>query len=98
MTDRLTVGSTSAAMDGGLTAIVEVSEVLAEADVAHQSRLIGGVTVLLHQRRLNVDLPLRTTGDADFGVLPYLLRDRTLIDAIEARGYRKVLGNRWERP
>lgn len=63
-----------------------------------QSRLIGGVTVLLHQQRLGVDLPLRATGDADFGVPPVLLREPDLVAAIEARGYTKVAGSRWERP
>ena len=35
------------------------------------SCLIGGVSVLLHQQRLSIDLPLRATGDADFGLPPY---------------------------
>jgi hypothetical protein len=73
-------------------------EVLANADMLQHSRLIGGVTVLLHQQRLGVDLPLRSTGDADFGVPPYLLREPDLVAAIEAHGYKKVAGNRWERP
>lgn len=47
---------------------------------------------------VSIDLPLRATGDADFGLTPYLLRDPELVEAIEERGYRKVLGNRWERP
>ena len=85
-------------MDGGLTAIAEISDVLAALGKLDNSRLIGGVSVLLHQQRLSIDLPLRATGDADFGLLPYLLRDPELVDAIEERGYRKVLGNRWERP
>ena len=54
--------------------------------------------MLLHQQHLSIDLPLRATGDADFGLPPYLLRDPELVTAIEGRGYRKVLGNRWERP
>ncbi len=98
MTDRLVLGSLSGAMDGGLTAIAEVAEILARSGMLEQSRLIGGVTVFLHQQRLGVDLPLRATGDADFGVPPFLLREPDLVAAIEARGYRKVAGNRWERP
>jgi hypothetical protein len=97
MTNRLVLASLSGAMDGGLTAIAEVADILARAGMLEQSRLIGGVTVLLHQQRLNIDLPLRATGDADFGVPPYLLRDPDLVGAIEARGYKKVAGNRWER-
>lgn len=98
MNQRLVLASLSAAMDGGLTAIAEVSEILAAADLLERSRLIGGVTVLLHQQRLGVDLPLRATGDADFGMPPYVLRDPDLVAEIEARGYAKVAGNRWERP
>lgn len=98
MTDRLVLGSLSGAMDGGLTAIAEVAEILRNADMLEHSRLIGGVTVLLHQQRLGVNLPLRATGDADFGVPPYLLREPALVVSIEARGYKKVAGDRWERP
>lgn len=53
---------------------------------------------MLHIQRLGLDLPLRATGDADFGVAPYLLKEPTLVPAIEAVGYKKVAGNRWERP
>lgn len=98
MTDRLVLASMSGAMDGGLTAIAEVAEILADSNMLEQIRLIGGVTVLLHQQRLGVNLPLRATGDADFGVPPFLLREPDLVAAIEARGYQKVAGNRWERP
>jgi hypothetical protein len=97
MTKGIVLASLSGAMDGGLTAIAEVAEILANADMLEHTRLIGGVTVLLHQQRLAVDLPLRATGDADFGVPPYLLREADLVTAIEARGYDKVAGNRWER-
>ena len=97
MTDRLTVASLSAAMDGGLTAIADVAAVLDRAGKLDDGRLIGGVAVLLHQQRLVVDLHLRATADADFGLAPYLLREPDLITAIEDRGYRKVAGNRWER-
>ena len=98
MTEPLTLASLSAAMDGGLTAIAEVSDALARNGMAAQSRLIGGVTVLLHQLRLGLDLPLRATADADYGLTPYLLQHRTLISALEDVGYTKVFGNRWERP
>ena len=85
-------------MDGGLTAIAEASGILAATGKLTESRLIGGVAVLLHQQRLSIDLPLRATADADFGIPPYLLREPELVAAIEERGYQKVLGNRWERP
>jgi hypothetical protein len=61
-------------MDGGLTAIADVSRALAEVGAADEYRLIGGVTVMLHVRRLGLDLPLRATGDADFGVALHVLK------------------------
>lgn len=100
MTDArpVVLAGLSGAMDGGLTAIADVSPALAEIGAADQYRLIGGVTVMLHIARLGLDLPLRATGDADFGVPLHVLKEPGLVAAIEARGYRKVLGNRWERP
>ncbi|MCU1453788.1 MAG: hypothetical protein JWN46_1934 [Acidimicrobiales bacterium] len=90
--------SSSAAMDGGLTAVADVSGAMTTAGAADHYRLIGGVTVLLHVQRLGLDLPLRATGDADFGVTPFVLHQAKLVDAIEALGYHKTAGNRWERP
>ena len=84
-------------MDGGFTAIADVGRAMSSADASNDYRLIGGVSVMLHIQRLDLDLPLRATGDADFGVPPHVLRRPDLIDAIEELGYRKVLGNRWER-
>ena len=84
-------------MDGGFIAIVDVADAMAEVRATEDYRLIGGVAVLLHIQRLGLDLPLRATGDADFGVPPHLLREAALVPAIEARGYEKVAGNRWER-
>lgn len=95
---RVLLTSLSAAMDGGFTAVADVSAAMASAGVTEHHRLIGGVAVMLHIRRLGLDLPLRATGDADFGVPPHLLRGPELVDAIEAVGYQKVAGNRWERP
>lgn len=53
---------------------------------------------MLHVHRLHLDLPIRATGDADFGLSPAALRDPELVTAIEDLGYRRVAGNRWERP
>lgn len=94
----VTLPSLSAAMDGGFMAIHDVSRAMSAAGAENDYRLIGGVSVMLHVQRLGLDLPLRATGDADFGVPPHVLRGHELVDAIEALGYRKVLGNRWERP
>lgn len=95
---KVILTSLSAAMDGGFTAVADVSAAMTSAGVAGDYRLIGGVTVMLHIQRLGLDLPLRATGDADFGVPPHVLRRPELVHAIEARGYKKVFGNRWERP
>lgn len=97
MTRPVVLPSLSAAMDGGFTAIADVSAAMAASGTDEQHRLIGGVAVMLHVQRLALDLPLRATGDADFGV-PQVLREPELVDAIEAMGYAKVAGNRWERP
>jgi len=53
---------------------------------------------MLHVHRLGLDLPIRATGDADFGLSPAALRDPDLVMTIENLGYRRVAGNRWERP
>ena len=47
---------------------------------------------MLHIQRLGLDLPLRATGDADFGVPPHVLRRPDLVEAIERLGYTKVFG------
>ena len=98
MKSRLSIASLSGAMDGGYIAIADVSRALHELGQLGRSRLIGGAAVALHQQRLGLDIPIRATGDADFGVPPVLLRESGLVAAIEAHGYRKIAGNRWERP
>lgn len=85
--------STSAASDGSFVAIAEIGAVLKD----EQHRLIGGLAIVLHQYRLGTDHPIRATADADFGVVPYALKDDSLIDAIALCGYRRVRGNRWVR-
>jgi hypothetical protein len=90
--------SLSGAMDGGFTAIADVSAAMPASGTTDQHRLIGGVAVMLHIQCLALDLPLRATGDADFGVPPHVLRRTALVAAIEDLGYQKVAGNRWERP
>ena len=62
------LASPSAAMDGGFTAVADMSSAMASAETTEHHRLIGGVAVMLHVQRLGLDLPLRATGDADFGV------------------------------
>ena len=97
-TPKTVLTSLSAAMDGGFAAIADVSAAMRSAGAADAYRLIGGVAVMLHINRLGLDLPLRATGDADFGVPPHVLRRPELVSEIEALGYERVFGNRWERP
>ena len=73
-------------MDGGFTAITDVSEALADTEASDHYRLIGGVSVMLHIQRLGIGLPLRATGDADFGVPLHVLKEPKLVTAIESRG------------
>lgn len=94
--ERVVLRSLSAAMDGGFTAVADVSRAMVAAGAADDYRLIGGVTVMLHVQRLGLDLPIRATGDADFGVPPHVLRRPELVETIEALGYSKTFGNRWE--
>ncbi len=89
---RVVLTSLSAAMDGGFTAITDVSSAIAVAGAHDDYRLIGGVAVMLHIQRLGLDLALRATGDADFGVPPHVLRQPHLIEAIKDLGYPKVFG------
>lgn len=96
-TRRVVLASLSAAMDGGFTAIADISAAMNSAGPEHDHRLIGGTAVLLHVQRLGLDLPLRATGDADFGMAPHVLARPELAEAIEALGYTKTFGNRWER-
>jgi len=95
---RIVLASLSSAMDGGFTAVSDVSQAMAAAGASAEYRLIGGMTVMLHVQRLGLDLPLRGTADADFGVPRHVLRQPDLVEAIEALGYAKTFGNRWERP
>lgn len=86
--------SDSLATDGGYVAIGDMARILD----GRNHRLIGGIAVMIHVQRLGSDLPLRATGDADFGIpLGLLQDDASLVDLIEAGGYRKEAGNRWTR-
>ena len=58
--------SSSAAMDGGFTAVADVRGAMTTAGAADDYRLIGGVTVLPHVQRLGLDLPLRPLATLGF--------------------------------
>ncbi len=96
-TGPVEMASRSLATDGGFVAIADVAAALAETGAGSSYRLIGGVAVMLHVQRLGLDLTLRATADADIGVPLHALQSPRLVDGIEARGYRKTAGNRWER-
>ncbi len=95
--EAVTLASLSGAMDGGFVGVADVAGVMGNIGAMREPRLVGGLTVMLHVQRLRLDLPLRVTGDADFGVSPHLLREPSLIEAIEKLGYRRTMANRWER-
>jgi len=94
----VTLASLSGAMDGGFVGVADVANVMHQVGVMSDHRLIGGIAVMLHIQRLGLELPLRVTGDADFGVPPHVLHDPSLVEEIEKLGYRRTMGNRWERP
>jgi hypothetical protein len=89
--------SLSAAMDGGLTAIADVAAAMATSGTTDQHRLIGGVAVMLHIERLGLDLPLRGHRRRRLRRTAPRPARPDLVDAIEALGYHKIAGNRWER-
>lgn len=93
----VTLRSLSGAMDGGFVGVADVADLMQRVGATSEYRLIGGITVMLHIQRHGLDLPLRATGDADFGVAPHILREPSLIEEIEKLGYRRTMGNRWER-
>ena len=96
--NRVVFPSASLATDGGLVAIADVSTIMREAGLESDYRIIGGMAVMLHVLRTGADVPVRTTADADYGVLPKVLLQSDLVSRIEARGYGKTSGCRWERP
>ncbi|MBW4079597.1 MAG: hypothetical protein HIU84_14055 [Acidobacteria bacterium] len=89
--------SESLATDGGLIAIADVSEAMRDAGLELGYRVVGGIAVMLHVLRTRVDIAIRSTGDADYGVPPRVLTEGHLVKEIEKRGYTKTEGNRWER-
>jgi hypothetical protein len=95
---RLLFPSESFATDGGLIAIADLSEALEATGHGSDYRVLGGIAVMLHVLRTGADVPIRSTGDADYGVPPSVLREGSLVDEIERRGYVKIGGNRWQRP
>lgn len=94
---RILFPSESLATDGGLIAITDVSEAMRDTGLESDYRVVGGIAVMLHVLRTGVDIPIRSTGDADYGVPPRVLTEGKLVREIERRGYAKTEGNRWER-
>ncbi|MCL1587921.1 MAG: hypothetical protein M3092_05850 [Actinomycetia bacterium] len=93
---RLAYPSASRAMDGGLIAVTDLTDLLSDRGI-DEYLLIGGIAVLLHTQRAGLDLPQRATRDADIGFTTLALRQPGLIADIETLGYRRIRGNRWER-
>src|SRR5664280_1507039 len=65
---RILFPSESLATDGGLIAITDVSEAMSETGLESDYRVVGGIALMLHVLRTGVDTPIRSTGDADYGV------------------------------
>jgi hypothetical protein len=80
-----------------LIAITDVSEAMSNTGLESDYRVVGGIAVMLHVLRTGADIPIRSTGDADYGVPPRVLTEGKLVREIERRGYIKTEGNRWER-
>lgn len=75
-----------------------MSRALETAGVGDGYRLIGGVAVMLHIQHMGLDLPIRSTGDADYGIPPVILSEGNLVKEIERLGYaRGHASNQWER-
>jgi hypothetical protein len=91
------LASLSGAMDGGFVGVADVADVMQQVGAMSDHRLIGGIAVLLHIQRLGLELARRVTGDADFGVPRHVRHDPSLVEEIEKLGYRRTMGNRWER-
>lgn len=89
---RILFPSESLATDGGLIAITEVSEAMSDTGLESDYRVVGGIAVMLHVLRTGVDIPIRSTGDADYGVPPRVLIEGKLVREIERRGYAKPRG------
>ena len=94
---RILFPSESLATDGGLIAITDVSEAMSNTGLESDYRVVGGIAVMLHVLRTGADIPIRSTGDADYGVPPRVLTEGKLVREIERRGYARTEGNRWER-
>ena len=86
--------SESLATDGGLIAITDVCEAMSDTGLESDYRVVGGIAVMLHVLRTGADIPIRSTGDADYGVPPRVLTEGKLVREIERRGYAKTEGNR----
>lgn len=82
--------------DAGFLAAADLAKIAAELDVPY--RLLGGnaVTLLVAAHGVT-DVPARETADADFGTTPAVIADKRLVEALTARGYEQVEGNRFVR-
>jgi hypothetical protein len=65
---RILFPSESLATDGGLIAITDVSGAMLDTGLESDYRVVGGIAVMLHVLRTGADIPIRSTGDADYDV------------------------------
>jgi hypothetical protein len=96
--DRLVVGAASLADEAAFVALADLAKVIGDRpDVEY--RLIGGIMVSLHAQRWRLGPRLyRQTADADLGVPPAVIVGTDILASLDELGYKKVAGNRFERP
>lgn len=88
--------STSRSTDAAYLAASDIADIAEELDVPY--RLVGGNCVTLLVAAFKVEaLPPRDTADADLGAGYDVVADPRLPAALEARGYIRISGNRFER-
>lgn len=86
--------ATSVLDDVGFVALADIAGVLG----SQTFRVIGGHMVTLLAARWDLGPELyRATADTDLGVPPVAVNDSSLIDALIARDYRRLAGNRFGR-
>lgn len=90
------LSSTSRAEDMGFLAVRDVAAVTNE--IGADYRLVGGqmVSHLVHAYAVE-NVPARETADADLGATGEVVSRPDLVEALRARGYRQVSGNRFVR-
>ena len=95
--ERLDLLCVSAAEHLGFVALADVATAISNAELGKESsRVIGGHMVALHVLRWNLNLP-RVTQDVDLGVTPLVVQGPELTEQLQALGYSRLKGNRFQK-